>query len=441
MCDDDENLSLLEKNIFVYSSTNKRLFYFKIVVLFFVLFYVRMFSKPTTVLPLPHVSPSEVLFTMGEEYELHFTLNDTVSDLSLSLDDGSTFDDIKLEGSLLSIAYYYSVALPGLVPGKTYRWSLGCCSSGSFKTVPLSSPRICLVGDTAPPVGYKILSAMNSTICDMVVHLGDLSYISNDGGCYRDSGAPKCKYNCRGTVCAHNERNTKDRMRKWKAFYDHVDLSSIPFVTQMGNHDNDLFWYYKFRPLTSFEQGPSFFWGARIADGLSILSISTEDNVNNAYEQWGGNDDEDFDVDRWEEHFGVHSRQYQYSQKFIDSVPSHDILIVFTHRPLFHTSGHHPDCGGGGSWYRCKFREVWGPLMDKVDYVFTGHSHHLMISKPSMLRENGLSVGNTIFSVVGTGGFKLTNRLRSNPQVEKLSDKEYGFIIYHDNMLKFQVIH
>ena len=287
--------------------------------------------------------------------------------------------------------------------------------------------RVCAVGDTKPPVGYKILGAINNDECDILIHMGDMSYISNDGGCYNEAqqSQNQCLYNC-SADCMWQYRQTDERWEAWKIFFENVELGTIPLVTQAGNHDNDLFWLYKFKPVSSIELNDKFFyWGSRIVPGLSILSVSTEDNFNNPYERYLGGD---VDLARWEHNYGVNSPQHVYMKAFIKDVPREDILIVYTHRPLFHTSSHHPDCLHGGSWYKCNVRKHWGPLLDRADLVLSGHSHHYMKSRPSKLRESGLENGNTTFIVVGTGGYELTHGLHHDPHVLELSGENFGYV-------------
>jgi hypothetical protein len=378
--------------------------------------------------PLPVVSPTEIVFTRGEVYELHFTLDVRFSHLDLVVG-GFKFPVGAPVGNYSDKAYYYSAVLPGLPPGKTLEWTLGCCAGGTIKTVPVDSPVVCSVGDTKPPMGYKILETINNdTECDLLIHMGDMSYISNDGGCYSEAqqSQKQCLYNC-SADCKWQSRQTDERWEAWKTFFENVDLGVIPVVTQAGNHDNDLFWLYKFRPVSSIRLNDKFFyWGSQIVPGLSILSVSTEDNFNNPYERYLGGGD--IDLDRWERNYGTNSRQYDYMEGFIRNVPQEDKLIVYTHRPPFHTSSHHPDCHRGGSWYRCNVRKHWGPLLDRADMVLSGHSHHYMKSRPSRLREAGLENGTTTFVVVGTGGYELTQGLHRDPHVLELSGENYGYM-------------
>jgi hypothetical protein len=78
-------------------------------------------------------------------------------------------------------------------------------------------------------------------------------------------------------------------------------------------------------------------------------------------------------------------------------------------------------------------REVWGLLSDRVDYIFSGHSHHWMTTRSGVrINKEGLySGGSARFSVVGTGGFELDSNdtLRSHALIEKLDSKHFGFAL------------
>ena len=91
----------------------------------------------------------------------------------------------------------------------------------------------------------------------LVIHVGDASYATNNGGCYGDSGwlpdGHKCRYDCEVTKtksCSGRSRQGRGQMEKWAAWLTTVEeiTSHVPFVTTQGNHDNDLQWFLKFRP-------------------------------------------------------------------------------------------------------------------------------------------------------------------------------------------------
>lgn len=423
--DEEEGLSLLDesKRVQEIRTTGLHMGAVAVVITFFTMWYMSAVSN--LVMQRINLKPTEIVFTRGELYELHFTLDIRFNTLELVVG-GEVFPVGEPVGNYSDKAYYYSVPLPGLPSGKTLGWTLGCCAEGTIKT-PGENPVVCAVGDTKPPVGYKILGEMtrNDTSCDLIIHMGDMSYISNDGGCYSEAQQVQnqCLYNC-SSGCKWQDRQTDQRWEAWKAFFENVDLGVIPVVTQMGNHDNDLFWLYKFKPVSSVAlNAMSFYWGSRIVPGLSILSLSSEDNVNNPYERYTGGDVDEY---RWGRHYGATSPQYKFMEGFIRGTPPGDKLVVYTHRPPFHTSRHHPQCEKGGSWYKCKIRESWGPLLDRADVVFSGHSHHYMKSKPSALRAGGLLPGNTSFIVVGTGGYEL-NRAESSPHVLE-TVQSYGYV-------------
>lgn len=383
--------------------------------------------------------PSQILFTLGSDYEIHFTLKEKVSNLTFWLDGLVSHPVGEPRGSAVD-NFYYSVRLPTLVPGREYFWGLDLTQRFPFRPMG-PDDQICTVGDTSLPRSISIFDAIRSSDCGLVIHLGDMSYITNDGTCYPNQWDESCKYSCRGPGCAREARVTRARMYEWDKFFNKVNFSYTPLVTQMGNHDNDAFWYLKFRPVSSepFLVNTSFYWSSDIVPGLRIISISTEDNNNNPYERWQ-RPRAPFDNIRWESNYGPNSTQYKW---FKEQLNTNNTIIVYTHRPPFHTSNHHPDCGRAGSWYRCKYREVWGPLFDNVDYVFSGHSHHFMTTKPGV-RVNKLGLltgGRARFSIVGTGGYELETGYPLHPHrlIERMDNRHFGFALlnYRTNNLTF----
>lgn len=444
-----ENDTLLTQNKSILYSTNEANFYAKM----FLVWLVLLTFSSITVYDLSYTAdprirkesspsifiPTQILFTRGEHYEINFTLKENVTDLTFWLDGHLSYPIGLPRGSSLD-NYYYSIRLPELEPGREYYWGLDRVTRHRFRTFG-PGDKICTVGDTHIPRSLDTFKSMSKSGCGLVIHVGDMSYITNDGTCYPNQYDEECKYSCRGPRCAREGRVTRERLNAWDAFFDQVNFSYTPLVTQMGNHDNDAFWYLKFSPVSShpFMNQTSFYWSADIVPGLRLISISTEDNNNNPYERWE-RPREPFDTTRWEMNYGTKSPQYKWFNKQLDT---NNTVIVYTHRPPFHTSNHHPDCSIPGNWYRCKYREVWGPLFDHVDYVFSGHSHHWMTTKPSVkLRSQGLLPGGRArFSIVGTGGFELDTKypLRSHPLIDQLDAKHYGFVLldYNTNNLTF----
>jgi hypothetical protein len=228
-------------------------------------------------------------------------------------------------------------------------------------------------------------------------------------------------------------------------------------MTTMGNHDNDLQWFLSVRPTVAsalpgvhpsdifydtkssisefahsgrsmkelmmlsleYMKMPHFY--SFDHGQIHIVSIGTEDNPMNAYEEFNGQPLTDELKQRFEKHFGRNSRQFQWLVKDLamantrrDKVPW---IVLYTHRPLYHTSSHHPNCGNGGDWYLCMVRDTYEPILRQfgVDMVVTGHSHHYSRSHPMYKGEIDEAKG-TIHIVVGTGGYDLTNRFSSMPK-------------------------
>lgn len=381
-------------------------------------------------------NPTQILFTRGTDYEIHFTLKENVTDLEFWLSGELSHPVGNPVGSVPG-HYFYSVRLPTLAPGTEYHWGLDPVTRHPFRPFGLNDT-ICVVGDTAFPQSFLTFKNIKTSKCGLVIHVGDMSYVTNDGGCFR-GGSPDCLYTCKGPQCKRNYRTTSKNLMQWDTFFRHVNFSYTPLVTQMGNHDNDEFWYWKFLPVSSnaFLEDTSFYWSSDIIPGLRIISLSTEDNPNDPYERYVKIGDP-FDNDRWEKHYGSNSEQYKW---FRDQLNTTNKIIVYTHRPPFHTSTHHIDCGPGGSWYRCKMREVWGPLYDNVDYVFSGHSHHWMKTKRGVsVRKSGLISGKRArFVIVGTGGYELETGylLRPDVLIDQMDNTHHGFVILnykYDNL-------
>ena len=140
-------------------------------------------------------------------------------------------------------------------------------------------------------------------------------------------------------------------------------------------------------------------------------------------------------LERFHKHFGVESAQYKWLMQDLAkaAAPAQrkkvPWIIVLSHRPMYHTARHHPNCGGDGDWSICMVRELYEPLFEQhqVDVYFSGHSHHYMRSKP-MLRGKVADNGTTHI-IVGTGGFEvLGERWGSNADwVAARQGSRFGF--------------
>eukprot|EP00924_Labyrinthula_sp_SR-Ha-C_P010762 snap_masked-scaffold_35-processed-gene-0.0-mRNA-1 protein AED:1.00 eAED:1.00 QI:0/0/0/0/1/1/3/0/624 len=369
----------------------------------------------------------------------------------------------------------------------------------------LQNEKFNIIGDLGRQGRKNVSKLMVDLPVSAIIHVGDQSYASNTGTCYgsrygRDfivennfkSAKQKqsilsCEFDCDKNICGGNSRLERKNLERWKAYFEAISNISegTPWMTTMGNHDNDLPYLLKFRPphestyLSGFNylvdedmnylnsiftehdndlntlqgnairvmRNPHFYhFQTKLA---TFISISTEDNPVNAYEMRGK-----YDLnnpaptmkryqDRWNKHFGKESPQYKWLVQLLKKLnqpeerKNHPWIVVYTHRPLFHTNSHHAMCTVDGDWYGCAFRELYAPLYEKykVNFVFSGHSHHYMRTHPiTYSKENGTKVSEgkfgVVYSVVGTGGFRLDRRLpRHQPSwVAYAQGTSYGLL-------------
>lgn len=315
----------------------------------------------------------------------------------------------------------------------------------------------------------------------LFVHLGDGSYASNDGGCYNGDVLPACFWNCPRTdeTCEGRTRNRVKTSNIWNKWYEVMEsiTSTVPFVTTMGNHDNDLHWALKFRPpipnankpnvlesdITAQEQAgltelfglqntgnvldqqvvvnevlgnPHFF---SFDHGLvHIVSLGSEDNPINPYEmlQTNGGENSDENRARFDLHYGIDSPQYKWLVRDLkkahanrDNVPW---IVVYTHRPPYHTSKHHPNCYRHGDWFGCKWRNVYSTIFEEagVNLVMSGHSHHYARTLP-IKDDNKAEQGDPnapVYIVCGTGGYPISKGWTGNQDwVAFRESAEYGY--------------
>lgn len=82
-------------------------------------------------------------------------------------------------------------------------------------------------------------------------------------------------------------------------------------------------------------------------------------------------------------------------------------IMIYTHRPMYHTAEHHAWCSKGGDWYACEFVKTYEPLLKKygVNFFLTGHSHHYQRTTP--MYDNQVVTKGTIHLLVGVGGYEL----------------------------------
>jgi hypothetical protein len=289
----------------------------------------------------------------------------------------------------------------------------------------------------------------------------------------------KCGWNCKFVpddfkTCDGLDRQKQKDLAVYKRWFDAVEpiSSRVPWMTTTGNHDNDLHWFLKFRPplnesflsvqkeeltpglkkglspmsleavdmqsATSYNrnnQGRANelmkepYYYSFHSGYVHFIAIGTEDNPINPYERRSENVAE-FEAllapgtpmrARFELHYGRESDQYKWLERNLQKASANrgkvPWVVVYTHRPMWHSSKHHKMCEGGGDWYGCLMRELYSPLFEKygVNLVFSGHSHHYQRSKPM---RNGLPVENgdgVTWVVCGTGGYQLTPQFIAEP--------------------------
>lgn len=326
---------------------------------------------------------------------------------------------------------------------------------------------IFVLGDTGDHGSTLEMLKQNISLASLIVHVGDMSYATNNGECYNDARGA-CAYDCpmSDPGCAGRKRDTNPHViEKWMKFFERLEPVSrqIPIITTMGNHDNDLIWFFKFRPPHASSLAPGHlqpyvekfqheykgapvekqqallnemlthghYYGVSLPQ-LFIMSITSEDNAINPYEVRHTRTDEQ----RFDKHFGKGSPQFKWCEQTLAALDrrAHPIVVMFSHRPLYHTSRHHPSCKKGGDWYGCRFLETYMPMMEKhsVNFFFSGHSHHYARSTPVHLDEHGKlrrAEGHApILFVMGNGGFQLSHGYAESPDwIAKRDDQHHGF--------------
>ncbi len=368
---------------------------------------------------------------------------------------------------------FFAARLSRLEPRQEYRYLLQdeAMMERKFFAPPKSGTEhethIAILGDTKMPHCKSLFKHTIAKEPEMVIHVGDLTYASNTGSCYgkqhdRDpSKSAPCGYDCTGDVCETAGRMRDgmllNNIRQWTKEFDAHTKGSLIWMTTMGNHDNDLQWFLHARPTVSaalpgvprdnlhykfndsVEQFSRSGQSIRELQSLAaeymkqphfysfdygkahIISIGTEDNPNNAYESYSGIPLSDNLLKRFEMHYGKQSRQYLWLFNDLTKANANrknvPWIIIYSHRPMYHTASHHPWCGRGGDWYACNFRDTYEPLYKQfgVDLVLSGHSHHYSRSKP-MYREEVDEDKGAIHVTIGTGGYDLEGGFRAPPK-------------------------
>lgn len=137
----------------------------------------------------------------------------------------------------------------------------------SFIIPKIDNSKFIIFADTDCHINKKygnckaLLNSINkhSNEVSSLIHVGDMSYATDDGNCYKhrkvknnDPMKHLCSYSCpaNNTKCEGRKRNRKSTENDWKYFMSETKeiMSKKILMTNTGNHDNDIYWFYKFRP-------------------------------------------------------------------------------------------------------------------------------------------------------------------------------------------------
>ena len=172
-------------------------------------------------------------------------------------------------------------------------------------------------------------------------------------------------------------------------------------------------------------------------DGLvHFIALGTEDNPINAYEMSevdNGNYGDRYKR-RFAEHYGSESPQYKWLMDDLKAVDRKKTpwVVLYTHRPIYHTSNHHRMCSKDGDWYGCAVRALYEKLYEqyKVDLVMSGHAHHYQRSRP-MQQGKAVAAGEhgVVYIVCGVGGYRLDAPFppQSTPWVAYRHSNYFGY--------------
>jgi len=363
------------------------------------------------------------------------------------------------------VVHVFAVRLANLKSEAAYVYEIGVDANGGsrpqsreFMSPPLpgqfsaQSDSGLIVGDTKDDGAKISFPVMQQDNPHIVIHVGDASYATNAGTCYgvssNDKDTTDCGWNSTNlsTFSRRVQVEDMDRTLQWAALLSNTMGGRCMWMTTPGNHDNDLLWFLTYRPplngslpnvaaadLTYALDGCKAYGNEKpylqLYDAIvkmrwphfysfdhglvHFISLGTEDNPTGAYEMWDGKPLSAALIERFELHYGTKSRQYKWLESDLRKAVARRSLVpwivLFTHRPMYHTAGHHGMCRGGGDWYGCRFRETYEPLLREygVNIMLGGHSHHYQRSQPMYMNKVDAAKG-TIHAVVGTGGFELT---------------------------------
>lgn len=351
------------------------------------------------------VRVSQLVWTPQNEFR--FTLNRRVSRVSFVCD-GRVFPVNFLTHEL---GFYYYNAFYDRCVG-SYGIKVG--GTAIYRGVIGKGSDVVFVGDT--DIKHNQLKRVPHTRTGTLVHLGDMSYASNNGFCYKFRAS-----------CVWNSTDPPPRTRKplWEAFFselDRITKHGVQLIQTPGNHDNDAPYRNKFND-------PWF--GEFLIGNVRVIKYCSEDNTVNAYERGGP-----FDEWRFDRHFGVSSDQYAFLRSLS---PSPDkVTIVVSHRPLFHSSTHHRD----GDWYGEHLRDLYVPELERIgtNYMIAGHSHHYEKTFPITYNNRTKQIEidemkGIVYIVNGIGGMKLEHGRISRPYVKEFSSDKFGYMVYNGSSI------
>jgi hypothetical protein len=363
--------------------------------------------------------------------------------------------------------------LGALAPGETVRYAAvrsgGCAAEAGAEvatqgswTAPSARAGYATVavGDTGEARGAVLASAAAAAPV-LALHLGDMSYASNAGGpCFREQARERrCAHDCsrgepdcEGRLGRHGPREAAAWDALWRDLQPLAARAALEATA--GNHDNDLFFLLALRlssdqaeasepepartalaALAALRGAPAveqmgaahelLRWprfGSFDLGAVHYVQLQSEDNGVNAYERArelsrsGGLEHDAALAERFAESFGRRSAQLRWLASDLEHLDRArtPFVVAFTHRPLFHSSAHHPSCTVGAEWYGCEWRRAYAPLLQRhnVSLVLSGHSHHYSRTHPLWLKPDGavqVAAGGPVYAVVGTGGFRLEN--------------------------------
>ncbi|CAK9092503.1 Acid phosphatase type 7 (Purple acid phosphatase long form) [Durusdinium trenchii] len=402
------------------------------------------------------------------------------------------------------LVHFFSSQVQLLEPGAEHAFTIGNPGARAkggpsgfedtlFTVAASGNFRLALMGDSGD-TGCDLVFEQTRRLLQQgrvgaVLHVGDMSYATNTGGCWaeRFQEELKCQWQCppSESTCEGRHRQEEPPLNTWFKFAETIRPISgrVPIVTTMGNHDNDLMWFFLFRPpvplpipgvhmdedvhattrnilrqfRASLSGKPALLQQAHLNRLLAepyffslnlgpfhVVSIQSEDNGINPYERAVNNSQvlSPGEQVRFDKHFGTKSKQWRWLENDLGAVDRSKtpFVIVITHRPLFSSSIHHPNCQRTGDWFKCAFRKLYAPLYEKhqVSLVVSGHSHHYSRSEPLRYKPSTgeISVAASDASqptkpshiVLGTGGMMLDVLFGRKPRwVAHRNDKTFGF--------------